>query len=280
MHSKESTTAAQLSMCTRLSPPPPFLSQKVVVHSDLSGIQQLLVGQKKAGVLPGSIPIPILKEIANWFHSKVPTQSIRELLLKKQEFPKSISLDAQFFRNLRLYLEYHKIHPDMPVQDIQQQLSIDPNKSGIEYEDIMVCAQKACSGAAAAAREAFGECIEDLVAFLEFIQAKDPLFAKKVRKLTAYLFAHACILLKSLSYPCMPHQVCYLKGTNKISAIFSMTGYQRAKLANFGDVLIFDCKRSGITTLEWPKPIAVVFDQEGKLRETCTGMVCVEKHDM
>ena len=69
----------------------------------------------------------------------------------------------------------------------------------------MVCAQKACSGAAAAAREAFGEHINDLVVFLEFIQAKDPLFAKKVRKLTSYLFAHVCILLKSLSYPCMPH---------------------------------------------------------------------------
>ena len=194
------------------------------------------------------------------FKKKILIGSIRkfllsELLLKKQDFPKSISLDAQFFRNLRLYLEYHKIHPDMPVQDIQQRLSIDPNKTGIEYEDIMVCAQKACSGAAAAAREAFGERIEDLVAFLEFIQAKDPLFAKKVRKLTSYLFANVCILLKSLSYPCMSHQVCYLKGTNKISAIFSMTGYQRAKLANFGDVLIFDCKRSGITTLEWPKPI-------------------------
>ena len=59
-----------------------------------------------------------------------------------------------------------------------------------------------------------------------------------------------------------------------------MTGYQRAKLTNFGDVIIFDCKRSVITTLEWPKPVAVIFDQEGKLRETCTGMVCVENHDM
>ena len=59
-----------------------------------------------------------------------------------------------------------------------------------------------------------------------------------------------------------------------------MTGYQRAKLTNFGDVLIFDCKRSGITTLEWPKPVTVIFYQEGKLCETCTGMVCVENHDM
>ena len=59
-----------------------------------------------------------------------------------------------------------------------------------------------------------------------------------------------------------------------------MTGYQRAKLTNFGDVIAFDCKRSGITTLEWPKPIAVVLDQEGKLRETCTGMMCTEDGDM
>ena len=75
-------------------------------------------------------------------------------------------------------------------------------------------------------------------------------------------------------------QVVYLKGTNKIAGIFFMSGYQWAELSNFGDILIFDCKRSGICTLEWPKPIVTIIDQEGKLHDTCTGMVCVEDYDM
>ena len=178
--------------------PPPFFfflfylfnpTTKIInVQWHWLGVQQLLVGRRKAGVLPGSIPIEILKEIANWFHSKVTTQSIRELLLKKDNFPKSISLDAQFFRNLRLYLEYHKIRPDMPVQEIQKALEIDPNKTGIEYEDIILCAQKASSATAAAAREAFSEHIEDVLVFLAFIEAKDPSFAKKVQNIYVQLY--------------------------------------------------------------------------------------------
>ena len=51
-----------------------------------------------------------------------------------------------------------------------------------------------------------------------------------------------------------------------------MTGYQQAKLLNFCDVVVFDAKRSGVLTFDWAKLIAVVFDQEGKTRETCTAL--------
>ena len=59
-----------------------------------------------------------------------------------------------------------------------------------------------------------------------------------------------------------------------------MIGYQRAKLTNFGDVIDVDCKQSGIKTLEWPKPITAVLDQEGKLCKTCTGTIGTENGDM
>ena len=59
-----------------------------------------------------------------------------------------------------------------------------------------------------------------------------------------------------------------------------MTGYQRAKLLNFCDVLVFDAKRSGVSTFDWAKLIAVVFDQEGKIRETCTALSVTESGEM
>jgi hypothetical protein len=76
----------------------------------------------------------------------------------------------------------------MPVQEIQKALEIDPNKTGIEYEDIILCAQKASSATAAAAREAFSEHIEDVLVFLAFIEAKDPSFAKKVQNIYVQLY--------------------------------------------------------------------------------------------
>ena len=76
----------------------------------------------------------------------------------------------------------------MPVQDIQKALEIDPNKTGIEYEDIILCAQKASSATAATAREAFSEHIEDVLVFLAFIEAKDPSFAKKVQNIYVQLY--------------------------------------------------------------------------------------------
>ena len=59
-----------------------------------------------------------------------------------------------------------------------------------------------------------------------------------------------------------------------------MTGYQRAKLLNFCDVLVFDAKRSGVSTFDWAKLIAVVFDQEKKIRETCTALSVTESGEM
>ena len=67
----------------------------------------------------------------------------------------------------------------MPVQEIQKALEIDPNKTGIEYEDIILCAQKASSATAAAAREAFSEHIEDVLVFLAFIKSKGPEFCEE-----------------------------------------------------------------------------------------------------
>ena len=73
----------------------------------------------------------------------------------------------------------------MPVQDIQKALEIDPNKTGIEQEDIILCAQKASYAIAAAAREAFSGHIEEILVFLAFIKAlaKDPSFVKKVQNI-------------------------------------------------------------------------------------------------
>ena len=68
----------------------------------------------------------------------------------------------------------------MPVQDMQTALQIDSNKTGIEYENIILCAQKASSATAAAVKAAFSEHIEDVLVFLTFIKAKDPSFVKKV----------------------------------------------------------------------------------------------------
>ena len=217
------------------------------------GVHQLLRGRRKAGVNPSSIPVEIVKDMANMFHTKVTTQSMRELLQRKANFPKSIIIDKDFIRSMRLYIEAHGILPDMPVDIVAGKLGLSSHMSAINYEDVVIAAGLANSSAALAARDGHMQHIQDVVAFLTFMENQDAMFSKKV---------------------------VHLKGTDRIAAIFCMTGYQRAKLANFGDVLIFDCKRSGISTLDWPKPIATIIDQEGKLHDTVTGMMCAENYDM
>ena len=141
----------------------------------------------------------------------------------------------------------------MPVTVIRDKLGLPEDTSGIEYEDFIISAGLSTSSTALAARGAGINCIDDLLSFLSFVEAKDPMLAVKV---------------------------VYLQDTDKIAAVFTMSGYQRAKLSNFGDLLFFDCKRSGISVLEWPKPIVSIIDQEGKLHDTCTGMMCTENHEM
>ena len=217
------------------------------------GIRQLLRGRRKAGANPSSIPFEILQELSTMFHTQVPTQSIRELLIRKPNFPRSILIDTDFIRSMRLYIKSHGISPDMPVTVIRDKLGLPEDTSGIEYEDFIISAGLSTSSTALAAREAGINCIDDLLSFLSFVEAKDPMLAVKV---------------------------VYLQDTDKIAAVFTMSGYQRAKLSNFGDLLFFDCKRSGISVLEWPKPIVSIIDQEGKLHDTCTGMMYTENHEM
>ena len=217
------------------------------------GIKQLLRGRRKAGVNPSSIPVEVLKEVANMFQAQMSTQSIRDLLTRKPNFPKSILIDKDFVRSLRLFIRKHGISADMPCDVIRNKVGISQDMTAIEFEDVIIASGLSNSTAALAAREALTQHIDDLLAFLSYVEANDPMFVKKV---------------------------VFLKGTEKIGAIFCMSGYQRAKLFNFGDILIFDCKRSGICVLEWPKAILTIIDQEGKLHDTCTGMMCVENYDM
>ena len=86
------------------------------------GVHQLLRGRRKAGVNPSSIPVEIVKDMANMFHTKVTTQSMRELLQRKANFPKSIIIDKDFIRSMRLYIEAHGILPDMRVDIVAGKL--------------------------------------------------------------------------------------------------------------------------------------------------------------
>ena len=148
------------------------------------GKHQLLRGRRKSGVNPSSIPLEILKELANMFHAKVSTQSIRELLSMKPNFPHSIVIDPDFVRNMRLYVERHEIVVDMPVSIIREKLNLSADMSAINYEDVIIAASMTHSVPALAAREANAQHIQDVLAFLSFVGLKDPMFAKKVCKLT------------------------------------------------------------------------------------------------
>ena len=161
------------------------------------GIRQLLRGRRKAGANPSSIPFEILQELSTMFHTQVPTQSIRELLIRKPNFPRSILIDTDFIRSMRLYIKSHGISPNMPVTVIRDKLGLPEDTSGIEYEDFIISAGLSTSSTALAAREAGINCIDDLLSFLSFVEAKDPMLAVKV---------------------------VYLQDTDKITAVFTMSG--------------------------------------------------------
>ena len=160
--------------------------------------------------------LTVYKNIADMIHSELTAQSMREMLLKKKQFPKSIVIDAEFLRNMRLYVDRHKIQPNMPLSQLRKALTLSDDEMGsVDYEEVVLAAIMDMSSATDAARDAKKANLDDLVPFLKFIGQKHKKFAYKVL---------------------------YLPGTNKISAVFFMTGYQRAKLLNFCDVLVFDAK--------------------------------------
>ena len=115
------------------------------------------------------------------FHTKVTTQSMRELLQRKANFPKSIMIDKDFIRSMRLYIEAHGILPDMPVDIVAGKLGLSSHMSAINYEDVVIAAGLANSSAALAARDGHMQHIQDVVAFLTFMENQDAMFSKNTR---------------------------------------------------------------------------------------------------
>ena len=163
------------------------------------GGKQLIIGRRKGGKMPQSIPLECVQDIADMMHAKLRAQSVHKLLLKKKSFPKSIIIGAEFLRNMRLFVQRHKVKPNMPISQLRKTLSLtDHEMDSVDYEEVVVAAIMELSSAAEAARSATEANLDQLLPFLNFIQKKDKLFAFKVM---------------------------YLPGTNKISAVFLMTGY-------------------------------------------------------
>ena len=129
------------------------------------GIKQLLRGRRKAGVNPSSIPLEVLKEVANMFQAQMSTQSIRDLLTRKPNFPKSILIDKDFVRSLRLFIRKHGISADMPCDVIRNKVGISQDMTAIEFEDVIIASGLSNSTAALVAREALIQHIDDFLAF-------------------------------------------------------------------------------------------------------------------
>ena len=105
--------------------------------------------------MPQSIPLECVQDIADMIHAKLPAQSVRELLLKKKSFPKSIIIDAEFLRNMRLFVQRHKAKPNMPISQLRKTLSLtDHEMDSVDCEEVVVAAIMELSSAAEAARSA------------------------------------------------------------------------------------------------------------------------------
>ena len=106
---------------------------------------------------------------------------MRELLQRKANFPKSIIIDKDFIRSMRLYIEAHGILPDMPVDIVAGKLGLSSHMSAINYEDVVIAAGLANSSAALAARDGHMQHIQDIVAFLTltFMENQDAMFSKR-----------------------------------------------------------------------------------------------------
>ena len=112
------------------------------------------------------------------FDKQLSTQSIREMLLANKKFPKSIMITAEFVRNMKLYIKQHNILPDMPDTEVDRMVNMDAY-SALEYEDVMISSEL-LNSSALASRAARKDQVSDLLTFLNYIQAKDPMFSFKV----------------------------------------------------------------------------------------------------
>ena len=74
--------------------------------------------------MPQSILLECVQDIADMIHAKLSAQSMREMLLKKKHFPKGFVIEAEFLRNMRLYVDRHKIQPDMPLSQLRKALTL------------------------------------------------------------------------------------------------------------------------------------------------------------
>ena len=61
---------------------------------------QLQTARQKSGRNVRAIPMEVLQRVAGWVQCKVQTQSLRMNLELDPDFPKTLTTDAQFMRNL------------------------------------------------------------------------------------------------------------------------------------------------------------------------------------
>ena len=91
---------------------------------------QLLTARQKSGRNFRAIPMEVFQRVAGWIQCKVQTQSLRMNLELDPDFPKTITTDAQFMRNLRLFIKLHGITPNRSANPELQNKAVD-------YEEIM-----------------------------------------------------------------------------------------------------------------------------------------------